>query len=71
MRFARSRPIIAFLSHPATADALKPDSTKNLLLVPGEPSEMLVKLENAGTRTLELELLLTGNFPNEWYRPWH
>ena len=52
----------------AASDALKTDSTKNLLLVPGEPSEMLVKLENAGNRTLELELLLTGNFPNEWYR---
>lgn len=50
------------------ADALIPDNQKNLLLVPGEPSEMLVKLENGGDRTLELELVLTGNFPQEWCR---
>lgn len=49
------------------ADALKPDG-KNLLLLPGEPSEMLIKLENRGTRTLELNLELTGNFPLEWCR---
>ncbi len=29
---------------------------QSLLLVPGEPSEMLVKLENLGTRPLELTL---------------
>lgn len=40
---------------------------ESLLLVPGEPSKMLVKLENLGTSTLELNLELTGNFPLEWY----
>lgn len=41
---------------------------QSLLLVPGEPSEMLVKLENLGTRPLELTLELAGDFPPEWGR---
>ncbi|MEG3926618.1 phage tail protein [Microcoleus sp. D3_18a_C4] len=41
---------------------------QSLLLVPGEPSEMLVKLENLGTLSLELSLELTGDFPLDWCR---
>lgn len=41
---------------------------QSLLLIPGEPSEMLVKLENLGTRPLELSLELTGDFPLDWCR---
>lgn len=41
---------------------------QSLLVVPGEPSEMLVKLENLGTRPLEMSLELTGDFPLDWCR---
>lgn len=41
---------------------------QSLAIVPGEPSEMLVKLENLGTRPLELSLELTGDFPQDWCR---
>ena len=40
----------------------------NMLLHPGEPSEMLVELENLGTRTLQLNLQVEGDFPSEWCR---
>jgi phage tail-like protein len=41
---------------------------QSLLLVPGEPSEMLVKLENLATHPLELTLELSGDFPPGWCR---
>jgi phage tail-like protein len=40
----------------------------NLLLHPGEPSEMVVQIENSGTRTLQLNLQVEGDFPSEWCR---
>jgi phage tail-like protein len=40
----------------------------NMLLHPGEPSEMLVQLENLGTRTLQLNLQVEGDFPSQWCR---
>lgn len=39
---------------------------QTLLLLPGELSQMLVKLENRGTRPLQLNLELTGDFPSGW-----
>lgn len=42
----------------------------NLLLRPGEPGEMLVQLENLGTRPLRWRLVIEGNFPLDWLR-WH
>lgn len=41
---------------------------QSLLIVPGEPSEMRVKLENLGTGPLEFSLELTGDFPLDWCR---
>ena len=38
----------------------------NVLLRPGEPSEMLVQLENLGRRTLQLDLQVEGDFPSQW-----
>jgi phage tail-like protein len=40
----------------------------NVLLHPGEPSEMVVQLENLGNRTLQLDLHVEGDFPSEWCR---
>lgn len=42
----------------------------NLLLKPGEPSEMLVKLENLGDIPLQWKLEVEGDFPSDWCR-WH
>lgn len=39
-----------------------------LLLHPGEPSEILVKLENLGNRPLRLNIGVEGNFPAAWCR---
>lgn len=39
-----------------------------MILHAGEPSEMVVQLENLGTRPLELNLQVEGNFPAEWCR---
>lgn len=38
-----------------------------VVLYPGEPSEMVVLLENLGTRTLQISLQVEG-FPTEWCR---
>lgn len=38
----------------------------NVFLRPGEPSEMLVQLENVGRRTLQLDLQVEGDFPSQW-----
>jgi phage tail-like protein len=40
----------------------------NVLLHPGEPSELLVQIENIGRRTLHLDLQVEGDFPSEWCR---
>ncbi|MBW4505759.1 MAG: phage tail protein [Scytonematopsis contorta HA4267-MV1] len=40
----------------------------NLLVYPREPSEILLQLENLGTRTLRLNIRLEGSFPTEWCR---
>ena len=42
------------------------EENQSLLLVPGEPSDLLVKLENLGTRALELAVELGGDFPQNW-----
>ena len=41
---------------------------KNLLLSPGEPSEMVVHLRNNSSRLLQLDLQVQGDFPQEWCR---
>lgn len=43
-----------------------PRNRCDLVLHPGEPSEILVKLENIGDRTLAVNAAVTGNFPPEW-----
>lgn len=40
----------------------------NVSLHPGEPSEMVVHLENLGRSTLQLDLQVEGDFPSEWCR---
>lgn len=39
-----------------------------VLLHPGEPSELVVQIENLGTRALELDLRVEGDFPTQWCR---
>jgi phage tail-like protein len=54
-----------------TANMATTDTTPiayNLLLHPGEPSEMVVQIENLGTRPLQLRLEVMGDFPSEWCR---
>ena len=43
-------------------------SNLNLVIRPGEPSEMVVQIRNLGDRSLELILQVEGNFPQEWCR---
>ncbi|MBD1897107.1 phage tail protein [Coleofasciculus sp. FACHB-129] len=43
-------------------------TSNQLLVYPGEPSEMVVQLKNLGTRILQVNLQLEGNFPSQWYR---
>lgn len=38
----------------------------HLLLHPGEPSEMVMQLQNLGARSLRLRVRVEGNFPAEW-----
>ncbi len=38
----------------------------NLLLHPGEPSEMIVQVKNLAQRTLQLNLRVEGDFPAQW-----
>jgi len=52
-----------FLAIPAQMPVVE---GKPLLLVPGEVSEMLVRLKNSRDRAMILRLELTGNFPGEW-----
>ncbi|MCT7948226.1 phage tail protein [Ancylothrix sp. C2] len=40
----------------------------NLLVRPGEPSEIIVKIENLSNRYLELNALVEGDFPSPWCR---
>lgn len=40
----------------------------NLLLRPGEPSEMMVQVRNMGSRPIQLDLQVKGDFPQEWCR---
>lgn len=38
----------------------------NLVLHPGEPSEILIKLDNSGQTPLHLQTNIDGNFPSQW-----
>ncbi len=40
----------------------------SLLLRPGEPSEMMVQVRNVGSRPVQLDLQVKGDFPQEWCR---
>ena len=51
----------------AAMGALKEDICE-LVLYPGEPCELLVKLENLGSYPLVLDVEVEGNFPRSWYR---
>lgn len=37
-----------------------------LLLTPGDPSELVLQLENQGEQTLDLQLQVEGDFPLQW-----
>ncbi|MEQ9237552.1 phage tail protein [Coleofasciculus sp. E2-BRE-01] len=39
-----------------------------LTLYPGEPSELLLELENLSNQTLHLDIQIQGDFPSQWYR---
>lgn len=41
-------------------------SCPQLPLYPGEPSELVVQLENQGDRPLDLQLQIEGEFPHRW-----
>ncbi|WP_017303534.1 phage tail protein [Spirulina subsalsa] len=41
-------------------------SVKNLVVHPGEPTEMVIQLENRGTRNFRWNAQIQGNFPPEW-----
>jgi phage tail-like protein len=40
----------------------------DVLIHPKEPSEVILQLENLGSRTLQLNVQIEGNFPPEWCR---
>jgi phage tail-like protein len=40
----------------------------HVVIHPGEPSEILVKLENLESHSLHLEMSVEGNFPSHWCR---
>jgi phage tail-like protein len=40
----------------------------NLLLHPGEPSELMVQIKNLTQRNLQIDLMVEGDFPPEWCR---
>jgi phage tail-like protein len=48
-----------------TLDGFGDDST-SVLLIPGEESELLIRLGNLGDRDLNIEVQVTGNFPAAW-----
>lgn len=50
------------------AGAIAPTSNLNLLLRPGEPSEIVVQIQNLSPRNLRLSLQVEGDFPQEWCR---
>ncbi|MDB9375329.1 phage tail protein [Nodularia sphaerocarpa] len=41
-------------------------AAQSLLLRPGEPSEMIVQVQNLEQRPLRVSLTVEGNFPSEW-----
>jgi phage tail-like protein len=45
-----------------------PATNLNLLVRPGEPSELIVQIRNLATHRLVLDLQVEGNFPPEWCR---
>lgn len=45
-------------------------AANDLLLHPGEPGEMLVKLENSGDRSVRWQMVVQGDFPSDWC-DWH
>lgn len=48
-------------------DPLAPEGIP-LMLIPGEPSALIVKLGNPSNHTLTLDLEFRGNLPTSWYR---
>ena len=43
-------------------------NTCKLLINPGEPSEIIVKIKNTNARSLIVNLRIEGDFPESWYR---
>lgn len=49
-----------------TRDLSAMPASRNLLLHPGEPSEIVVQIKNLGSRRLLLNLQVEGDFPSAW-----
>ncbi len=43
-------------------------AANDVVIYPQEPSEIVLELENQGTRNLQLMVEIEGNFPREWCR---
>lgn len=43
-------------------------SDSQILVYPGEPTEILLKLENPSNRRLRLNVQIEADFPSQWYR---
>lgn len=69
MQMARAAPTgqSADIHASVATDSGFPDP-QQLVLYPGEPSEMVVQIENLGQRTIALSLQIEGNFPLNWCR---
>lgn len=58
-----------------TSEAIAPTTSEdelgrgglNLVLFPGEPSELLMLFENTSAEPISIEVRLEGNFPSHWY----
>jgi phage tail-like protein len=62
---------LAAIQLPQTVDwmgkPLQQEADKNaLLLIPGQPAEIAVTIENAGQTALNWQLQVNGNFPDSW-----
>jgi phage tail-like protein len=44
------------------------NANKNLVVYPGEPSEMVVQIHNRGQQTVQIELDVKGDYPRDWCR---
>lgn len=55
-------------SLPGSIALARTGGAKSLAVYPGEPSEMVIQIENRGERSVQIALDVVGNFPREWCR---